>query len=142
MGDRLGSDVSCFVVNEDGLPDLDPNFRLIDGPRSIVESVAKMWTTQRGTLITNTSRGIDVREWLSSEIDPTPAGLAPLVQDLTAEALRDERVRRISVRITVDELAESMRIEGEIDPADESGPFAYVLEIDKVTPKILLPEAA
>lgn len=141
---RYGTGVSIFVRNAEGRPDLDANFLIISGPRVVVESVALLWLSPRGSLITNPDAGIDVREWLSYELDDSPGGLAVLRARLVAEARRDPRVGSIDVELVLDARAMSLTIKGSITPSDdENERFDFVLTVGKtLTPELVFGVAA
>lgn len=130
--ERYGYDVSTF-------PDLDPNLRLITGLRVVAESVARLWLTKPGTLITDPATGAFLQRLLSSGVSAEE--LEELRQQLESIALEDERVSECRVEFTQDLDAGKIRIRGIITTSFEES-FAMVLLATKVTTELLLEEAA
>ena len=135
----LGTDVDTFLLNDEGVTDLDPNFGLLNGPKAIAQSVARLWLSDPGSLITNEAAGRNIRNLLSAEFDDRPESLAHVRALLAAEARREERVEDIAVDLTFDTANESLKVSATIQPADPSiTPFSFVLTISKVTSATIL----
>lgn len=133
----LGIDVDTFLINVDGVPDLDPNFTLINGPKAVAQSVARYWLSDNGSLITNEAAGTNIRDLLSAEFDARPDAVSFVKALLASEARRDERVEDIAITLTLD--AQMLTIQAIVtsaNPADS--PFSFVLTIDKVTKATIL----
>lgn len=125
-----GRDISTFVLNDEGVSDLDPFFVEISGARVIAEAVARRWTSAKGSMFWDEDAGEDVRAYLNAKLDP--AKLADIEATLSAEALKDERVARCAVLVTYNQGTKHLRIRGTITPSE--GPaFQFVLSIDAVT---------
>jgi len=136
-----GSDISTFV----GTGGLDPDFRIISGPRVVAESVARLWLTPRGSLITDPDAGVDLRELLGAEIDD--AVLANWRAKLVIEAKRDPRVKTCSVDLTYDRQLEKVTVRATLGlvTEDDDGNvvvFPFVLKVGQLEPEFILPEAA
>lgn len=113
---EFGFDISTF-------PDLDPRFRLISGPRVVVEAIARRLTTPRGSLLSDSDYGWDVRQLLLAEGDAKSDARA--LADIQAQAQADERV--LSARVTLDRVGESLSIT--VRFTTQEGPFAFVLSV-------------
>lgn len=129
-----GSDVSSFVVNDEGVADLDPYFRIITGPRVVAEAVARRWTSPHGSLFWDPDAGQDVRDRLNAKLDPSQ--LDELAASLAAEAEKDERVLRCGVLVTYEQASKRLRIRAAITLSDADS-FEFVMSIDAVTAAVL-----
>lgn len=120
----FGIDVSTYLLNDDGEPDLDPTFTLMSGERVVAEAVLRRWE-DHGAL----------RELLSKRVSTND--LLELRGAMAAEAERDERVfaARVELEATGDR---SLGISAEIDTAD--GTFELVAAVSDVTIELLSPE--
>lgn len=125
MAVDLGTDVAVFASSTGYT---DPLFALVSGARAIADSVMRLWHDDVD--------GLDLSELLSSPI--AEARLWSLEGALRDAALVDERVGSISVRLTRPS-SETLRIAGNIIPADGSKPFAYVFEASPEAIKVLSP---
>lgn len=131
MATDYGSDVSTFPGG------VSPDWTLVEGPRSIAESVLRLWLTERGTLLTDESAGLFLLEYLGAGL--ADEDLETLARQLELEALGEERVA--SCIALVVRLGEELRIQGQIVPIEgEAFEFVFTLTADTVA--VLLPEAA
>lgn len=80
--------------------DLDEGARMVSGVALLAQEIFARWTTPRGRLIDDPDYGEDVRALLHRGM--TPAQLAQVPARLETEALKDERVEAITVRISED----------------------------------------
>lgn len=139
MATNYGVDVGTFFTNEDGEPDITPTFRLISQRRVVVESVLRLWSTQRGTLITDESAGDDLADWLNAGLDTS--GLRALESVLESAATRDERVSTCTVDASFAADAENtVRLVATIRLADTDEteePFTFVANASSVTLELL-----
>lgn len=131
---NYGSDVSTFVLNDEGVADLDPYFRVITGFRVVAEAVARRWTSPKGSLWWDPDAGQDVRDRLNAKLDPSQVD--ELAASLAAEAEKDERVQRCSVLVTYEQAAKRLRIRAAITLSDAES-FQFVMSIDAVTAAVL-----
>lgn len=129
----FGTDIST-PVGDDGLPDLDPFFGLVDGYTALAQALLRRVITATGSVIDDPSYGHDVRVYLN-DASPSPTAIAAAVR---AQWLADERVEDARVVVTFAEGV--LRIEGVILAGE--GPFRLVLAIGAVTAEILTAEAA
>jgi hypothetical protein len=134
MATDYGTDVSSFVLNDEGAMDLDPYFAEITGARVIAEAVARRWTSEKGSHFWDPDCGEDVRAYLNARFDPT--SITDMEASLAAEAEKDERVARCAVLVTYEQGSKRLRIRGAITPA--VGPsFQFVMPVDAVTSAVL-----
>lgn len=131
----LGSDISCVT-------DIDPMLTSVDGREALGQAIARRLGTPRGGLFYDANYGTDLRSFLNAHV--TAERVAQAVE---AEALKDERVRSASARITfVDagspgataETLGSMEIE--LTLVDAAGPFVLTLLVGSVTVALLRSE--
>lgn len=136
---RYGTSISTFVP---GQPmGLDRNMRLISGPRVVLESIARRWLTPRGSLITNPDVGIDIRDWIGSDIDPSGNDYAKK-HALLVEARRDDRVEDVDLDFTYDRATEKLTISATVQLVGADQPFEFVLTVDRVSVSLLTPGLA
>jgi hypothetical protein len=129
-----GTDVSTFVINDEGVNDLDPFFREISGLRVIAEAVARRWTSEKGSMFWDPDAGENVRNYLNAKFDPS--NIVDLQASLAHEAEKDERVANCAVLVTYEQAIKRLRIRGRITPSD--GPvFEFVMPVDSVTGEVL-----
>jgi len=129
-----GTDISTFFGDGPEGPDLDPNFRTIEGYRVIGEAVLRRWTQRREELIEDPEAGEDVRGLLNAKT--TRSRLFNKQIALEGEAEKDERVRSCSVLITTSDDGKVLKIRGTIYPVT-GGPFTVVIDPETLTPEIL-----
>jgi hypothetical protein len=77
-----------------GVDDVDPTFQLVSGRTTLIQSVARRYITDRGTVAGDEENGLNLRDWLNESV--TPAELATLTREVEDEALKDERVQSCS----------------------------------------------
>jgi hypothetical protein len=131
-----GIDVSMFV-NGQGPPDLDPNFRLIDGPEAVAQNVALRCNTQRegpGALLGAENDGLFLPNFANATI--TPDVLMRVKTLVGGEARKDERVGAATVSATAD-LAQQRIIVDVDGRTDTEAPFSLTLSVDKVSVELL-----
>lgn len=129
----FGTDIAT-PVGDDGLPDLDPFFGLVDGYTALAQALLRRVVTPTGAVIDDPAYGHDVRVYLN-DADPSPTAIAAAVR---AQWLADERVEDARVVVTFADNA--LRIEGVVLAGE--GPFRLVLAVSAVTAEILTAEAA
>lgn len=133
MAADFGTDVSTFVLNDDGELDLDPYFRKISGNRVVAEAVARRWTMSKGSMFWDADAGEDIREKLKAKLDE--ATIEEMQASLAGEAMKDERVLTATVLVTFDVSRQKLRIRCSIVTAQ--GPFEFVMGISTVTAEVL-----
>lgn len=131
---RYGTAISTFVAGQRGL---DRNMRLISGPRVVLEGIARRWITPRGSLITNPNVGINIRDWIGSDISSD--GDYAKKHALVTEAQRDDRVDEIDVDFSYDRSTETLTISASVKLADAATVFEMVLTVDAVSASLLTP---
>ena len=122
----FGTDIST-----PGGADLDPFFALVSGWTQLAQALVARITTPTGGLVDDPSYAIDVRAYLND----TPASTATIAAEIRAEWLRDERVYDASARVTFDEAAEALTVQGVVTTAE--GTFALTVAIGAVTVDLL-----
>jgi hypothetical protein len=128
---NYGEDLSTY---RSATPDL--SFTRISSRRAVAEAVARRWLTRRGSLVTDTDAGIDLRDWINASV--TQADLYALAGSLKTEAERDERVADCDVTVSFDPSTNTLAVTGSIVPIDSSA-FRLVLNVSDVTVDILEP---
>ena len=132
MTTDYGDDMSTFGA--DGSIDIDFG-RVIEGPRVLLEAVARRWLMSMGALPWAPSEGVNLLRAVNA--DPSPADLYRLGERLEVEALQEPGVLGASVRVEL--LVDgTLRIEGRIDLAE--GSFPLVVETGGA-PAVLFPSA-
>jgi len=131
---NFGSDVSTFVLNDEGDFDLDPYFREISGLRVVAEAVARRWTSPKGSLFWDPDACEDVTAYLNAKFEPDR--IDDLQSALAAEAQKDERVQSASVLVTYEHATKRLRVRGALTPSTGET-FQFVLSIDGVTARTL-----
>lgn len=129
-----GRDVG--LVTQRGAVDIDPFFRLIRGPRVVLEAVLRRLMTPRGSLLSDPNYGQDVRGALHAEFDA--AGRFALATAIANEARKDDRVT--DARCSVDYNASTGRVRIQLACATGTGPFRLVLAVSKVGVEVLAAE--
>lgn len=122
-----GDDIDCTV-------DTGKTFAVVKGLRNLGNALARRLTTARGSLLYDTSYGVDVRRYLKMGF--TPALLAQVKSDIAAEVSKDERVQNPNVTVTVNLAAQTMQISvvSELAPG---APFELVFRVDALTVELL-----
>lgn len=133
----LGTDTST-PAGSDGLPGLDPAFRVVSGRTALAQALLRRLTTPRGTLVGDTGYGCDVRAWAN---DTLSAGDLRRLEARVADELRaDERVDDVAVVVTF--AAEVLRIVARVRPVDGSTSLRLTLAVSAITAELLSAEAA
>ena len=120
-----GSDLTTFAKGiTSGAGGLDPAFRIITGPRVVIEAVVRRWITPRGSLVTDRNAlTIDIRQILGQGLTQSQVNmLGPM---LAKVAVGDERVLDAQVLPTYDFPSKTLTISATIVLAD--GPFSFVV---------------
>jgi hypothetical protein len=120
MSQDYGDDMSTFAL--DGSIDIDFE-HVIEGPRVVLEAVARRWTMSLGALPWAPDEGENLLRAVNADL--TPADLYRLGARLEAEASQERGVLGASVRVELREEGR-LRAEGRIDLAEGS----YELTID------------
>jgi len=119
-----GYDLTTYAQGiQGGAGGLDPAFRVISGPRVVVEAIVRRWTTPRGSLITDPNAGIDLRAFIGQGV--TQNNVRLIAPFLVREAMADERVLDAQVVPTYDFASRTMTIGATITLAQ--GPFSFVV---------------
>ena len=121
----VGTDCSTY-------PRLDPSFALISGPRVVLESVARRWSTSLGGgLFYDPTYGFGTPLLLNAAL--TQQMLPGIAAQLESQALQDERVKACDVTLTFVSQTGALTIAGAVTLAD--GPFSLVMTVDAATGK-------
>lgn len=113
--------------------DLSSPSYMASGNRIVAEAILRRWTTGRGELIDDPTYGYNVIDLISDDL--TPARLHYAQQQLSAEAAKDERVRRAAVTLNLS-VAGIATINAEVFTAN--GPFKFVAIISAVSTQLFL----
>lgn len=117
---------------------LDPLFALVSGPQLVLAAVYRRWTTnpdgEDGARI-YAGRCRDIRQLLQARYDA--AVLTSWQQDLAQLAKDDERVDDCAVIFDQGAQGRTVKMRGNIQPADGSTPFAFVIPFDTFKPEVL-----
>jgi len=142
MATDYGTDLAAL----DDLPETD---QLVSGELNAAYAVARRWLTPSGGLSdagdTSAYESFDVREYLGRRLPLDASGNldAATRNEIEQRAVRCakgdvERVRSATVSVTFSKGMLSMR--AQVVGAD--GPFTFVLEVTRLTAKLVLLEAA
>lgn len=129
MATDYGADVSTFVVNDEGEPDLDPNFTEIEGSLGLVERVARRWSMERGELFYDEEAGEDVRNRVNAKM--TDDARWRMQTGLEDEARKEDGVRDCQVFIE-SPTSDDLNIYAAIFPF-VGAPLAFVFDATKLT---------
>jgi len=125
MADLLGSDLACVF-------DVDPRLGEVKGRRMLAEAIARRWLTPEGGLFYDPTYGAGLIGALHGSVDD----LDRLARRLEDQALQDERVQRIDVRVVLD--GDALEVAGRIQ--DAAGPFRLTLDVSAVSTRLLVEE--
>ena len=112
--------------------DLSTPSYMAQGWQCVGEAVARRWSTPRGQNPQDPNYGTDASDMLNDDL--SPAEVSYWQQQLAAEAIKDERVRRASVTVTL--LNGACVVSGVLTTA--AGPFRLVVAVGAVTSTILV----
>lgn len=113
-----------------GVDDLAYSLVTVSGRRALGEAIARRWLTLRGSLAYAPDYGQGLATQLLSDLDPSLAG------KLEQEALKDERVERIEVRVAF--VQDELRIVARVE--DAAGPFSLTVAYDGLKTALTLSE--
>jgi hypothetical protein len=130
MATDYGDDISTF--GDDGSIDIDFE-RVIEGPRVVLENVARRWTMSRNALPWAPPEGENVLRAVNA--DKSPAELYRLGARLEAEALQERGVLGVAVNAELRPDG-GLRVAGRIDLAE--GSFPLVVDTGRAA-VVLLP---
>lgn len=132
----LGADIST-PTDDEGLPDLDPFFRVVTGRKRLAQALARRLSTPQGDLARigdDPTYGYDLRALLN---DTIPESRLPMIAArVTREIEADECVDAADVTVTLDGTA--LRVTCLVSTAE--GPLRLVLAVTAVTVEILAAE--
>lgn len=111
-----GTDFSCTS-------DLDPGMVLVSGRLCLVQALYRRFITPRGMLIDDPDYGLDLGGWLNDSL--APGDVAKKASQLSAEALKDERVSACTTTGVYS--AQVLTFTSQF--ADGAGPFTMVLVV-------------
>ena len=120
------------MVQDGGVVDLDPYFRIVTGAKAVASAIACRLTCPRGGLIDDEEYGYDIRELVNQPLTATFARDA--AQDIEAQCSLDERVSDAVVELSEEDgvLTVSVALELYDDVAS-----TLVLAVSAVTVAIL-----
>lgn len=127
MTPDFGTDIDC------GPDGLSPTFDLVDGRTALIQAILRRFQTQRGSLVDDTSYGIDLTSWVAKKADT--AQRFAWQQQLESEASKDERVVRARARLTFDTTTGFFRFTLAVETAD--GPFTLTASVSDVSVDLL-----
>ena len=116
-----------------GGQDLSMPAYMATGNACVGEAIARRWSTGRGQLIDDPNYGYNLTDLVSDDL--SPADILRAQQQAAAEALKDERVLRCSVTLTLT-VAGLLTVVAAVTTA--LGPFQLVLAVSATTTQILL----
>ncbi len=112
--------------------DLSTPSYMASGNLVVAEAILRRWTTTQGQLVDDPSYGENIYDLVSDDLSPRDIAYAE--QRFVAEATKDPRVLRCTVRLTL--VLGVLTLTADIRTA--AGPFKLVLPASGVTPQILL----
>ncbi len=123
----FGSDLSCTL-------DLDPRCSVVTGRRLLAEAIFRRITTRRGSLIKSPNYGIDVSDYMNS--DMSPRDVAAMRAAIKSECEKDERVDSVEVGVQIPFRGIGVyTVSIAIDDGD--GPFSLTIAVSEVTVELL-----
>jgi phage baseplate assembly protein W len=120
----LGTCWSCTT-------DLTMPSTMASGNRAVAEAIVRRWQTPRGGLIDDPNYGYALTNFVG--VDLEPADIARIAHNASAEALKDERVLRCDVTITM--VDGTMIVSGTCTTG--AGPFRLVVSVSKLSVTLL-----
>lgn len=129
MATDYGDDISTF--GPDGSIDIDFE-HVIEGPRVVLEAVARRWLMSLGALPWAPTEGINLLRAVNADYSPTD--LFRVTQRLELEAIQEPFVLGASVNVRVLE-GGRLRVEAEI--ILEEGTRALVLELGEASAVVI-----
>lgn len=138
MATDYGKDVSTFVLNPDGLYDLDPTFTVTSGRSVVAEQIARRLVTTRGGLSYDPDFGTDLRDWIGADFPITGSGpnLFALTSAVERECEKDERVAAASASATYDASTRAVSVAVGVDLLSGES-FSLVLSVTAVSASVL-----
>lgn len=124
-----GPDITTWAEAGQTEPDLDPFFTEIDGPRCLVEGLARRLCSPRGSLDGSPNDGEDVRMRLGRPM--TARELFDLRVAIQREAAKDERIAQAFASLDWQARDSRLVIGGTIVPVVGQA-FKFTLSIDHV----------
>ena len=116
-----------------GGQDLSMPAYMATGNQCVGEAIARRWSTNPGQLIDDPTYGYNLTDLINDDLSPTQ--LAQAQQRAAAEALKDERVLRCSVTLTLT-VAGLLSVVATVTTSN--GTFQFVLAVSATTVNILL----
>ncbi len=131
MAIDLGTDFSC--VN-----DIDADLSVVGGRLALGQSIGRRLQTSLGGLFYDPDYGFDLQRRIGSSV---PAGsLKTLAGNAENECLKDERVD--DVRVDLEFVEETQRMDATVNIDDGEGPFDLVISVSELGVEDLeIPEA-
>lgn len=120
-----GTDISC-------VSDVDAAAVEVSGRLCLAQAIARRLTTPRGRLLDDPNYGYDLTQFVNDDL--APADLAKIRAFAEAECLKDERVRGVTITLT---LAATGVLVVTVALVDGDGPFTLVLSVTSVTATLL-----
>jgi len=118
-----GSDLDCVSDIAEDAAEISA-----DSPRSLAQGVLRAWSTPPGSLLDDPGYGYDLVGLLHSGV-PTEH-LDSLGGQLSAEALRDDRIDSLNLKLTLGANYKSITINAVLTPADSAlGEFSFVAAV-------------
>jgi len=122
----LGEDIG-------GVDDIDWNMSFASGRRCLAEAIARRWLDLAGSLFYAPDYGKGLAAYLSASVAESE-----IAGDLEEEALKDERVRDVSVTVT--RTGEELRINARLTDAD--GPFDFTVFAGALDARLVMENAS
>jgi hypothetical protein len=113
--------------------DLSSPSYMASGNQAVLEAILRRWTTTQGQLVDDPNYGRNVYDLISADLGVRD--IAYEQQRFAAEAEKDVRVLRCSVRIVLD-AAGNLTLSATVTTA--AGPFKLTLSVNAVTLALLL----
>lgn len=107
---------------------------MASGVQVVIEAILRRWSTPAGGLIDDPNYGYSLVDLVSDDLTPTDIQHAQ--QQLAAEATKDERVRKMVVKLVLAPATGMLTVTANGETA--AGPFKFVLEVSAVTTRLLL----
>lgn len=128
-----GRDITTWAGPDQTVPDLDPTFTEITGPRVVAEADARRLGMAHGALPDDPDAGYDLRRAVNGKW--TPARAFTVKNAIFRESMKDPRVYNAKVKLSFDRRTRTLTVYIELETF--IGTFRLVLEVTQVSVTIL-----
>lgn len=129
MATDYGTDLYCDT-------DMDGSLTEVSGSLLMQQVILKRLYTPKGSLLSAPSENtIDLREWLSSSVDPTHREITGAKAAAVSALMADQRIESVTVTPAFDAATRTLRVS--IAGFGAEGPFSLTIGVTSLTVDIL-----